>query len=138
MSNKSLADLAQRIKKIDFGMLTTVAPDGGLASRPMSNNQDVEYDGDSYYFTSDDTDMVREISDNPRVGLTFHGEERFFVAVAGEAEIIRDKETFKAHWAPSVDEWFEDGIDTPGLVLLKVRAKHVHYWEGEESGEIVL
>ena len=136
MSSKSLADLAKRMKEIDFAMLTTVAPDGGIASRPMSNNQDVEYDGDSYYFTSDETDMVSEIADNPNVGLTFHGDSRFFVAVAGEAELIRDKETFKAHWAPSVDDWFENGIDTPGLVLIKVHASRVHYWDGEENGEI--
>ena len=91
MSNKSLTDIAKRIKEIDFAMLTTVAPDGGLASRPMSNNKDVEYDGDSYYFTSEETDTVSEIEANPHVGLTFHGEGAFFIAVAGSAELIRDK-----------------------------------------------
>jgi len=138
MSNKSLADIAERIKEIDFAMLTTVASDGGIASRPMSNNQDVEYDGDSYYFTSDEADMVSEIAANSNVGLTFHGEGAFFIAVAGHAELIRDKVAFEEHWTSDLDEWFEDGVDTPGLVLIKVHADRLHYWDGEDSGEIVV
>lgn len=138
MSNKSLADIAERIKEIDFAMLTTVAPDGGLASRPMSNNKDVEYDGDSYYFTSDEADMVSEIAANSNVGLTFHGEGAFFIAVAGHGELIRDKAAFEKHWTSDLDEWFEDGVDTPGLVLIKVHADRLHYWDGEDSGEIVV
>jgi general stress protein 26 len=138
MSNKSLADIAERIKEIDFAMLTTVASDGGIASRPMSNNQDVEYDGDSYYFTSDEADMVSEIAANSNVGLTFHGEGAFFIAVAGHAELIRDKAAFEEHWTSDLDEWFEDGVDTPGLVLIKVHADRLHYWDGEDSGEIVV
>lgn len=138
MSNKSLTDIAKRIKEIDFAMLTTVAPDGGLASRPMSNNKDVEYDGDSYYFTSEETDTVSEIEANPHVGLTFHGEGAFFIAVAGRAELIRDKAAFEEHWVKDLDAWFEDGVDTPGLVLIKVHAERLHYWDGEDNGEIVV
>jgi general stress protein 26 len=46
---------------IDFTMLQTHAG-GQIAGRPMSNNGDVDYDGDSWFFTMEDTDMVREIS----------------------------------------------------------------------------
>jgi general stress protein 26 len=30
----------------------------------------------------------------------------------------------------------ERGIDTPRLVLLKVTAERIHYWDGGEEGEI--
>lgn len=138
MSELSLDDIAQRMKEIDCAMLTTIAPDGGIASRPMSNNGDVEQGGDSYYFTSEEADMVGEIADNPNVGLTFHGDGAFFIAVAGEAELIRDKETLKVHWTPDLEKWFTEGLETPGLVLLKVNAKRLHYWDGEDNGEIAV
>ena len=30
------------------------------------------------------------------------------------------------------------GIDTPGLVLIKVEAQRLHWWNGEDDGELVL
>lgn len=138
----TLKDLAAAMRKIDFTMLTTVAPDGGLAARPMSNNADVDYDGDSYFFALDDTHSVHEIAANPKVGLTLHGNSGLlgkpplFIAVAGQAELIRDKAVFAKHWNPDLERWFEQGVDTPGLVLIKVHAQRVHYWNGEDQGEV--
>ncbi len=34
--------------------------------------------------------------------------------------------------------WFEQGIDTPGLVLIKVAAERIHYWDGKDQGELTL
>ena len=34
--------------------------------------------------------------------------------------------------------WFKDGIDTPGLVLIEVAAKRIHYWDGMDEGEVKL
>ena len=138
----TLKDLAAAMRKIDFTMLTTVAPDGGLAARPMSNNADVDYDGDSYFFALDDTHSVHEIAANPKVGLTLRGNSGLlgkpplFIAVAGQAELIRDKAVFAKHWNPDLERWFEQGVDTPGLVLIKVHADRVHYWDGEDQGEV--
>lgn len=138
----TLKDLAAAMRKIDFTMLTTVAPDGGLAARPMSNNADVDYDGDSFFFALDDTQTVAEITVNPKVGLTLHGNSGLlgkpplFIAAAGEAELIRDKAVFAEHWNPDLERWFEQGVDTPGLVLIKVHAVRVHYWDGEDQGEV--
>ncbi|MEG3176407.1 pyridoxamine 5'-phosphate oxidase family protein [Sphingomonas sp. RB3P16] len=138
----SLEDLAAAMRKIDFTMLTTVASDGGLAARPMSNNADVDYDGDSWFFALEDTLTVQEIAANPKVGMTLHGNSSLlgkpplFIAAAGEAELIRDKAVFEAHWNPDLERWFEQGVDTPGLVLIKVHAHRVHYWNGEDQGEV--
>ena len=141
---KTLEQISEAMRKIDFTMLTTVASDGGLASRPMSNNQDVDYDGDSYFFSLGDTDTVREIEANPRVGLTLHGNSGIlgkpplFIAAAGTAEIIRDKAAFKEHWTKDIERWAKDGIDTPGLVMIQVKAVRVHYWDGTDEGEVAV
>lgn len=142
--SKTLAELAHKMREIDFCMLATRGPNGAIAARPMSNNQDVEYDGDSFYFTYDNAHMVAEIQRDPQVGLTFQGStgllglRPFFAAVEGHAELIHDKSQFKEHWSSDLDQWFRQGADTPGLVMIKVHADRIHYWDGEKEGEIKL
>ncbi|MDH7973112.1 pyridoxamine 5'-phosphate oxidase family protein [Sphingomonas sp. AR_OL41] len=139
---KTLANLAETMRDIDFTLLTTLAADGGLAARPMSNNRDVDFDGDSFFFALGDTQVVGDIARNPKVGMTLHGNSSLlgkppiFITVAGTAELIRDKAAFERHWNKDLERWFEQGTDTPGLTLIKVHAGHVHYWDGEEQGEI--
>jgi general stress protein 26 len=138
MPAKSLSDLSDKMREIDIAMLMTRTDGGAIAGRPMSNNGDVEYDGDSYYFTMSDARMVADIEADPTVSLAFQGEDMFMVAVQGKGEIVRDKAAFEEHWNPDLDDWFEDGVDTEGLVMIKVSAKRVHYWDGEENGEVKL
>lgn len=144
MVQRTLSQLAKTMKDIDFAMLSTHAGDGRIGSRPMSNNRDVEYDGDSYYFTTDDTVMVRDIEREPKVGLSFQGsagllnKRPLFVAIEGRADLIRDKAEFEAHWNSDLERWFEQGVDTPGLVMIKVHAERAHYWDGEDEGEVGL
>ena len=139
---KTLADLAEKMRDIDFAMLSTHTEGGAIGARPMSNNRDVDYDGDSYYFTWDQSRMVHDIAADPQVGLSFLGtsgllgRRPFFVAVEGHAELIRDKAQFAAHWTKDLDAWFDDGIHTAGLVMIKVHANRLHYWDGEDEGEI--
>ena len=141
---KTLADLSEKMRDIDFTMLSTQTEGGAIAGRPMSNNREVGYDGDSYYFALDDTRTVQDIARDPQVGLGFQGKagllgmRPFFVAVEGRGELIRDKAQFAEHWTTDLDRWFEQGIDTPGLVLIKVAATRVHYWDGEDEGELTV
>ena len=144
MVQRTLAQLAKAMKDIDFAMLPTHAGDGRIGARLMSNNRDVEYDGDSYYFTTDDTVMVHDIERDPQVGLSFQGsagllnQRPLFLAIEGRADLIRDKAQFEAHWNSDLERWFEQGVDTPGLVMIKVRAERAHYWDGEDEGEVSL
>jgi general stress protein 26 len=144
MTDRTLADIAKAMKDIDFTMLNTHTEGGAIGARPMSNNAEVDYNGDSYYFTTDDTLMVRDIARDPKVGLSFQGKSGmlgmrpFFVAVEGTADLVRDKAAFEEHWTSDVDRWFEQGVDTPGLVLIHVRAERLHWWDGEEEGELRL
>ena len=54
MTEMSLPELAEKMRHIDFTMLFTRADNGAAAGRPMSNNGDVEYQGDSFFFAYDD------------------------------------------------------------------------------------
>ena len=138
MPSKSLSDLASSMKDIDITMLSTHSAGGEIAGRPMSNNGQVEYDGTSYYFTYEQSRTVSDIAGNASVGLAFQGKKSFQVAVEGQASLIRDKAAMKDHWTPDLDRWFKDGLDTEGLVMIQVDATRVHYWDGEDDGEVKL
>jgi general stress protein 26 len=143
MSKKSLAEIANEMAGIDIAILSTHTENGEIANRPMSNNGDVAYDGTSYYFTYEKTRTVSDIQRNPNVALGFSSEaglfaEGIYVAVEGTAELIRDKAVFHQHWTSDLDKWFENGVDTPGIVLIKVKANRATYWKGREEGEVGL
>ncbi len=144
---KNLADISTAMREIDFCMLVTRAADGSLGGRPMSNNQDVAYEGTSWFFTSDDTRMAQDIARDASVGLVYSGKAGLkgligapglFIHVEGEARLVRDKAAFREHWTKDIERWFEQGVDTPGMVLIEVAAKRVHYWDGEDEGEVRL
>ena len=143
MSRISLADIAKEMAGIDIAILSTHTESGEIANRPMSNNGDVTFDGTSYYFTYEQARAVSNIERNPKVALGFSSEAGLFskgvyVAVEGTAELIRDKAAFKQHWTSDLDKWFDNGIDTPDIVLIKVKAKRATYWKGREEGEVEL
>jgi general stress protein 26 len=64
-ATKTLADISETMRDIDFCMLNTHSGTGGIAARPMSNNREVDYDGDSWFFTDESALMVPEIEANP-------------------------------------------------------------------------
>ena len=144
MADLKLSDISEKMRDIDFAVLSTRTEGGAVAGRPMSNNRQVEYDGDSYFFTCDDTRTVSDIRRDPNVGLTYQsksgmlGMKPFFITVEGRAELIQDKSRFEEHWTKDLDAWFKEGIDTPGLTLVKVTAQRLHYWDGWDEGEIAL
>ena len=144
MSTMNLPELAKKMADIDYLMLSTRTDNGQLAARPMSNNEDVDYDGTSWYFTWADARMVDDLRRDPSVGLAYQGKAHLFgapplvIAVEGKAELITERQAFEEHWDDSMDRWFKQGPATPGLILIKVQAARIHYWDGEDEGEITL
>lgn len=64
------------------------------------------------------------------------GKPGIFISIEGNAELIRDKALFEQHWTKDLDRWFPEGIETQGIVLIKVRAGRIEYWDGEEKGTV--
>lgn len=140
----TLKQLSEKMSDIDFAMFATAGANGTLTSRPMSNNGDVDYTGDSYFFSHASARKVAEIEENDAVALSFTGSKGLlgqpplFIAIEGRAELIRDKSAFAAHWTKDLDYWFKDGIDSADLVLIKVHAGRIRYWDGEDEGELTV
>jgi general stress protein 26 len=142
MAGMDIKDVAKTLKDIDFVMLNTHTSGGEIAGRPMSNNRDVEYDGDSWFFVDQNSRVFQDISRDPKVTLSVQGNKGLlgkppiFLSVEGQTEIVLDKATIADHWTSELKRWWPNGPETPGIALLKVRAQRIHYWDGEDEGEV--
>lgn len=145
MAEKTLNDVAEMMAKIDFCMMETHSEDGRIAARPMSSNGDVEYRGQSWFYSHENSRKIRDIKSDDRVGLSFQGtggvmglvgKPGKMIHVQGRANLIDDRATFEEHWVPELEYWFKDGIDTPGMIMIRVEADRIHYWDGTEEGEV--
>jgi general stress protein 26 len=122
--------IAELIKEIDFGMLTTECDDGTLRSRPMSANGHVEANGDVYFFTYGASHKVSEAKTHPQVNVAFSDvKNNKYLSLSGTAQLVRDKEKIKELWKPQLKAWFPQGVDTPDIALLKVSATKAEYWD---------
>ena len=130
-----LASVAKLLKELDICMMTTRAAGGGLHGRPMSNNGEVEYDGDSWFFAQDGSRKVVEIDADPQVELAFIDTPNgTWINLEGEATVVRDDpERKREMWQKDLERWFANGPDDPEVVLIKVSARHIDAWAGEDE-----
>lgn len=133
-ANARMKDL---VEDIDFTMLTTVDATGNLVGRPMSTRQ-MDENGDIWFFTSDHSKKVDEVEADHDVALSYIDAKGMrFVSVAGSARVVHDQAKMQELYSPSLDVWFEDGLETPGIALLRVTPVEAEFWEPAQ-GKIVM
>jgi len=129
---EAIVKLKDLIEDIDFAMLTTVNG-GQLRSRPMST-QEFDFDGDLWFFTSDNTHKVDEIERDNRVNVAYaKPEDNVYISVSGKAQLVKDREKIEELWNPILKAWFPKGLDDPTLSLLKVSVEEAEYWDSPSS-----
>lgn len=125
--------LAALIKDIRIAMLTTIAADGRLVSRPLGT-QEVKFDGDLWFATECDSSKVADITADPRVNVSYAAPDRnIYVSVAGRASLVRDRARIEEFWSPAMKVFFPNGKDDPNLCLIRVKADSAEYWEGPDT-----
>lgn len=130
---EDIKKLAELIKDIDMCMLVTVSEDGLIHARPMST-QTIEFDGELWFFTFDNTEKVTDIKKNPNVNVSYSdkGKNRF-ISVSGIAELTKDKTKIDELWSPVLKAWFPEGKDDPSLTLIKIKVYKAEYWDSPEN-----
>src|SRR5215203_5822266 len=136
MATKKINEISKLMRKLDICMMTTQSSRGVLNSRPMSNNGDVSYKGESYFFTFEGSQKIKDIEVNSQVSLNFEGEKQLYISITGKAKIIRAKAAMEQHWMDSLSQWFSKGLDTPGIVMLHIKGTKLKYWQRNKQGEI--
>ncbi|MBM9466314.1 pyridoxamine 5'-phosphate oxidase family protein [Nakamurella leprariae] len=136
--DEHVAKIAELVKDARFAMLATMTPDGKHVSRPMALQQ-VEFDGDLWFLAYDDSDKAKEIEANPSVNVSFSDpKDSSFTSISGTAEIVHDRAKAQEFWNPVMNAWFPDGLETPGLALIKVHADSAEYWDSPDNGVVRL
>ncbi len=137
MANTEHADevkkLASLMKDFRFVMLTTVENEGVLHSRPMAT-QDVEFDGDLWFFTGAHSPKVWESDHHPQVNVAFSNPEKnTYISASGTATLVRDKQKLQEYWKPVYKTFFPKGLEDPELALLKVTVEKAEYWDSPST-----
>lgn len=129
---ESINKLKELIEDIDFAMLTTFS-NNKLRSRPMSTQQ-LEFDGDLWFFTGDNTNKVEEIEKDNRVNISYaKPESNTYISVSGTATLVKDRAKIEELWNPIYKAWFPEGLDDPTLALLKISIEEAEYWDSPSS-----
>ncbi len=131
---QAIDKLNQLIKGIQVAMLTTVDEDGTLHSRPMATQRRESRSGVLWFFTRATSHKVSEVEHDRHVNVAYASpEDNRFVSVSGLGRLVRDREKAAELWSPVLKAWFPDGVDTPGLGLLRVEVTLAEYWDSSSS-----
>ena len=132
------AELAAKIKSVRFAMFTTTDDYAHLVSSPMTN-QDMDSEGNLWFYTSSNTDLWANIGARPEVNLAFsEPADHLYVSVSGTAERVVDRAKVKELWNPAVQAWFPNGPDDPHVMLIKVVPHAAEYWDSTGNAMVQL
>ncbi len=123
----SVAKVAELAKDIRIAMFTTTDSEGHQLSRPMAQ-QEVEFDGDLWFFAARDSRKVAHITSHPEVNVSMSSSDTW-ISIEGDAVVVDDMAKKKELWNKVVEAWFPDGPEDSNIVLLKVNAHSAEYWD---------
>src|SRR3712207_9069927 len=118
MSAEDTRKVAELLKGEKFGFLTTTTPEGKLTSRPMSLQQ-VDFDGDLWFFAERSADWLTHIAASPQVNVGV-GSGGTWVSLTGHASVVTDVAKKKELWNSGVEAWLPQGPEDASVVLVKV------------------
>ncbi|WP_369134988.1 pyridoxamine 5'-phosphate oxidase family protein [Modestobacter sp. I12A-02662] len=127
MTSDDSRKVAELLRGQRIGMLTTIAPQGTLTSRPMAL-QEVEFDGDLWFFAERASRKVVHLDAHPEVNVTV-GSGATWVSLTGRAAVVDDVAKKRELWNSATEAWLPQGPDDAGVVLLRVEATSAEYWD---------
>src|ERR1700761_6854368 len=125
--------IAELVKDIHIAMMTTVAKDGTMSSRPMAV-QNTPFDGTLWFLTRSNSGKIEEVEEDQNVTLTFaEPKSSKYISVKGKASTSQDRAKIKELWNPMYKAWFPQGEDDPQIAVMRVDVTEADYWEASDS-----
>ena len=122
------ATLAELIRQIQVGLLTTLNAQGHFHTRPVQTLE-VEAGETLWFFTDWSTPKVSELESQCQVSVGYADvKNNRFVAVSGSAQLLRDPQRAKQLWSAEQLAYYPDGPEDSRLALLRVRIERAEYW----------
>ena len=126
MGEKSKAHLKQLLESFDTAMLITRHGEK-MHARPMAV-AGVDGANTLWFVTSDGSPKSTEIRQDERVSATFQAKAQF-VALSGQASLVRDRKKIEELWQTSWKAWFPNGKDDPSIALIRVTVEDAELWD---------
>lgn len=118
--------LVDALRGFETLMVATNAPNGTIHARPMAVGE-VDDACEVWFVTEKDSHKVDEIVADATALVTGQN-DRSYVSLSGELDVIHDPERLAALWKSAWEVWFPDGPDAHGVVLMRLRPKIGEYW----------
>jgi general stress protein 26 len=124
-----IVELQRHIEGIAVAMVTTIAADGVLRSRPMLVER-LQPDATLVFLTHLSSAKVGDIGHDRRVNVAFQSDEGDrYVSVSGTATIVHDEDRFREMWNPTYRAWFPGGPDDPDSAILTIAIERADCWD---------
>jgi general stress protein 26 len=131
--HRAHAELSRLVDGIGVVMMTTVAADGALRSRPLLL-ESLEPDASLIFLTHLSSQKIAELSHDRRVNVAFVSEKGDrYISVSGTGSATHDPARMHAMWNPTYRAWFPNGPDDPDSAILTVTIDRVEYWDVPSS-----
>jgi general stress protein 26 len=134
--------IAELAKGIHICMMTTVAKDGTMSSRPMAVQNTpglLDSGGTMWFLTRAGSDKIEEVEEDQHVTLTFaEPSSSKYLALKGRASVSQDRGKIKELWNAMYKAWFPKGEDDPEIAVLRVDVKEGDYWEASGLRVVML
>ena len=126
---EKLKEMVESIRVCLFG--TNIIANLGATCRPMTA-QEVDFEGNIWFFSDKNSDLNLEIEKNNPVQLFFTDVRKgSFLVINGEAQIVHNHAKIDDLWSPLIEVWFKEGKTDPNVSLIKVNTKLANYWDSE-------
>lgn len=126
---QAVETIKELIEGIDTCVIATHTPDGGIVSRPMAV-QDRDFDGDLWFMTSRDSDLVEQITADAQVNVTFVGRGTW-VSLRGRAELVEDPQRKEELADALTSAFLQADPKSPEAALIQVNTEAGEYWSSE-------
>ncbi|MBC7641383.1 MAG: pyridoxamine 5'-phosphate oxidase family protein [Flavobacterium sp.] len=131
-NKEGIEKLKKLVDEIKFCFFKTNPENHNIESSTIMTAQNVDKDGNIWFFSGIDSDRNRDIKTNQKVELYFScPEKNAYLSVNAEAHIVLDKEKMKELWNPLLKIWFKDGVDDQNISLIMAKTKTANYWDSE-------
>jgi general stress protein 26 len=125
--------ISELINGIHIAMLTTVATDGTISSRPMAI-QNEPFNGTLWFLTRSSSEKIDEIAQDQSVTLTVaEPKDSKYLSLKGRASVNQDRAKIKQLWNPLYKAWFPKGEDDPDIAVLRVDVTEADFWEASSN-----
>ncbi|EOD43542.1 hypothetical protein GTA08_BOTSDO10812 [Neofusicoccum parvum] len=130
-----VADLLNFVDKQKFCMMTTVTPNGLLASRAMALAGKEGNGLDLLFHTNTESGKTDDLANDSDINLAFLSSAGEWASISGQATVETDRAVVKKYYSPGLKAWIGDlgdgthdgGPEDPRIGVIRVKTVTAQY-----------